>query len=127
MLLPLCVCVSLCVCLCVCLQFVSRSLDDLNSEEWLMALGSAMGEKDLVVERYTHYPEEKVRGGGVTCTSYVPSASAFHDLLLTRNAIIRGATTVLLKLHTCMYMYRALCLEYRVSWVRVPPEAAHFF
>ena len=20
-----------------------------------------------------------------------------------------------------------LCLEYRVSWVRVPPEAAHFF
>ena len=21
---------------------------------------------------------------------------------------------------------RALCLEYRVSWVRVPPEAAHF-
>ena len=51
--------------------------------------------------------------------------------------------------HTCTYMYaymymhmrcepsqlsclgssvgRALCLEYRVSWVRVPPEAAHFF
>ena len=34
---------------------------------------------------------------------------------------------------TYMYMYlgssvgRALCLEYRVSWVRVPPEAAHFF
>ena len=33
-----------------------------------------------------------------------------------------------------MYMYihvgssvgRALCLEYRVSWVRVPPEVAHF-
>ena len=22
---------------------------------------------------------------------------------------------------------RALCLEYRVLWVRVPPEAAHFF
>ena len=22
---------------------------------------------------------------------------------------------------------RALCLEYRVSWVRVPPEAAHLF
>ena len=22
---------------------------------------------------------------------------------------------------------RVLCLEYRVSWVRVPPEAAHFF
>ena len=53
-----------CVCLCVCLQFVSRSLDDMNSEEWLMALGLAMGEKDLVVERYTHYPEEKVGGGG---------------------------------------------------------------
>ena len=24
-------------------------------------------------------------------------------------------------------MIRALCLECRVSWVRVPPEAAHFF
>ena len=61
-----CHCLSLCVCVfvCMCLQFVSRSLDDMNSEEWLMALGSAMGEKDLVVERYTHYPEEKVGGGG---------------------------------------------------------------
>ena len=52
--------------------------------------------------------------------------------------------------HVCIYMYilglvfgviggfiqlsclggsvgRALCLEYRVSWVRVPPEAANFF
>ena len=35
--------------------------------------------------------------------------------------------------HLYMYMYihvhvgRALCLEYRVSWVRVPHEAAHFF
>ena len=43
------------------LQFVSRSLDDVNSEEWLMLVGTAMGEKDLVVERYTNYPEEKVR------------------------------------------------------------------
>ena len=40
-----------------------------------------------------------------TCTSYVPSASAFHDLLLTRNAIIRGATTVLLKLHIIIYIH----------------------
>ena len=30
--------------------------------------------------------------------------------------------------HIYMYIHgRALCLEYRVSWVRVPPEAAHFF
>ena len=29
---------------------------------------------------------------------------------------------------TVRHMYiHALCLEYRVSWVRVPPEAAHFF
>ena len=31
--------------------------------------------------------------------------------------------------HPCtlyMYMYMS-CLEYGVSWVRVPPEAAHFF
>lgn len=41
-------------------QFVSRSLDDVNNEEWLMAVGTAMGERDLVVERYTNYPEEKV-------------------------------------------------------------------
>ena len=25
------------------------------------------------------------------------------------------------------HIHGALCLEYRVSWVRVPPEAAHFF
>ena len=33
-------------------------------------------------------------------------------------------------IRTCMLgssAGRALCLEYRVSWVRVPPEAAHFF
>ena len=31
--------------------------------------------------------------------------------------------------HACVHVHvgRALCLEYRVSWVRVPPEAAHFF
>ena len=28
---------------------------------------------------------------------------------------------------TCTSVGRVLCLEYRVSWVRVPPEAAHFF
>ena len=26
-----------------------------------------------------------------------------------------------------VHVGRAFCLEYRVSWVRVPPEAAHFF
>ena len=41
---------------------MSRSLDDVNNEEWLMSVGTALGgEKDLVVDRYTNYPEEKVR------------------------------------------------------------------
>ena len=39
---------------------MSRSLDDVNNEEWLMSVGTAMGEKDLVADRYTNYPEEKV-------------------------------------------------------------------
>ena len=29
-------------------------------------------------------------------------------------------------MHVGSSVGRALCLEYRVSWVRVPPEAAHF-
>ena len=32
-----------------------------------------------------------------------------------------------LRNYCIMYMFSMLCLEYRVSWVRVPPEAAHFF
>ena len=39
---------------------MSRSLDDVNNEEWLMSVGTAMGEKDLVADRYSNYPEEKV-------------------------------------------------------------------
>ena len=41
-------------------QFVSRSLDDVKNEEWLIEVGSAMGEKERVLERYMNYPEEKV-------------------------------------------------------------------
>ena len=50
---------------------MSRSLDDVNNEEWLMTLGTAMGEKDLVVERYTNYPEEKVRTPAELPTVYI--------------------------------------------------------
>ena len=39
---------------------MSRSLDDVNNEEWLIEVGTAMGEKEIVMERYTNYPEEKV-------------------------------------------------------------------
>ena len=42
-------------------QFVSRSLDDVKNEEWLIEVGLAMGEKERVLERYMNYPEEKVR------------------------------------------------------------------
>jgi hypothetical protein len=41
------------------LKFVSRSLDDVKNEEWLIEVGLAMGEKERVLERYMNYPEEK--------------------------------------------------------------------
>ena len=36
-------------------------MDDVNNEEWLVEVGTAMGEKERVAERYSSYPEEKVR------------------------------------------------------------------
>ena len=62
-------------------------------------------------------------------------------LIMCVNLACKSATTFLLEnsgLNTVSYLAlymsclgssvgRALCLEYRVSWVRVPPEAAHFF
>ena len=68
--------------------------------------------------------------------------SVLYALHFSHDVIFYAYTSVVLKLctvhtsklpHAPCYMYmgssvgRALCLEYRVSWVRVPPEAAHFF
>ena len=43
------------------------------------------------------------------------------------NHVSRPVVILLLHVHVGSSVGRALCLEYRVSWVRVPPEAAHFF
>ena len=58
------------------------------------------------------------------------------DIVLSRGnfqfsnpmSIHNGACTCTCRLCTCLgsSVGRAFCLEYRVSWVRVPPEAAHF-
>lgn len=40
------------------LKFLSRSLDDVDNEEWLMEVGNAMGDKDMLL-KYSSYPEEK--------------------------------------------------------------------
>lgn len=46
------------VCVCV-LQFLSRSLEDVDDEEWLMSVGNALGNKEQVLARYSNYSEEK--------------------------------------------------------------------
>ncbi len=40
-------------------QFLSRSLEQVDDEEWLMEVGNIMGDKDVVVSRYSAFPEEK--------------------------------------------------------------------
>ena len=47
---------------------MSRSLDDVKNEEWLIEVGLAMGEKERVLERYMNYPEEKV-SHAILCTA----------------------------------------------------------
>lgn len=44
-----------CVCL---LQFVSKSLDEVDSEEWLCSLGAEMAAQ---IPLYSHFSEEKVQ------------------------------------------------------------------
>lgn len=39
------------------LQFVSKSLDEVDSEEWVCSLGAEMAAQ---IPLYTHFPEEKV-------------------------------------------------------------------
>ena len=42
------------------LQLLSLSLDQVDNEEWLMELGNALGDKEQVITKYSHYPQEKV-------------------------------------------------------------------
>ena len=52
------------------------------------------------------------------CLSNSALRAFVHDVFGNSSTIKLGITMT--------YSGRALCLEYRVSWVRVPPEAAHF-
>ena len=56
------------------------------------------------------------------------ACSQLHVVRLLKRTLIvvKGLNVILDLVHVVSYMYM-LCLEYRVSWVRVPPEAAHFF
>ena len=84
-------------------------------------------------------------------TRFFPSLSIARLLSCQYYKHVEMMSAGAVYMYTCMYMYvyvytcvytlymyvhvsclgssvgRALCLEYRVSWVRVPPEAAHFF
>ena len=44
------------------------------------------------------------------------------------NVVSEKGTLIILYMYLCLGSSagRALCLEYGVSWVRIPPEAAHF-
>ncbi len=41
------------------LQFLSRTIDEVDSEEWLIELGNAMGDKESIVSSYSSYSQEK--------------------------------------------------------------------
>ena len=41
-------------------QFLSRSVDELSNEDWLLELGNALGDKDYITQTYANYPDDKV-------------------------------------------------------------------
>lgn len=45
------------ICLFSCFQFVSKSVDEVDSEEWVRSLGTEMAKQ---ISLYTNFPEEKV-------------------------------------------------------------------
>ena len=67
--------------------------------------------------------------------SHSPHSGAAHDSTPSRRPVDVTMRRMAGKMHPPVHelsclgssVGRALCLEYRVSWVRVPPEAAHFF
>ena len=38
---------------------MSRSLDDVDNEDWLMEVGNAMGDKEKIIQTYNYFPEDK--------------------------------------------------------------------
>lgn len=51
------------------LQFVSKSLDEVDSEEWVCSLGAEMAAQ---IPLYAHLPEEKVEYVILDCALLVP-------------------------------------------------------
>ena len=43
----------------VCVQFLSRSLEQVDDEEWLVEVGSVMGDRETVLKQYSAFPDEK--------------------------------------------------------------------
>ena len=41
-------------------QFLSRSVDELSNEDWLLELGNVLGDKDYITQTYANYPDDKV-------------------------------------------------------------------
>ncbi|XP_011410499.2 PREDICTED: maestro heat-like repeat-containing protein family member 1 [Amphimedon queenslandica] len=41
------------------LKFLSKSLDELSNEDWLLEFGNALGDKEYILRTYEQFPEEK--------------------------------------------------------------------
>ena len=61
-----------------------------------------------------------------SCDYYVESMFISRYVYTTAHIPILHLYQLLLNVYTCSSVGRALCLESRVSWVRVPPRAAPF-
>ena len=73
---------------------------------------------------------------GVLCCFALPCLTLLASFFLPSHLSLKHVYIMHMYMYMYIYMYigssvgRALCLEYRVSWVRVPPEVhfvAHFF
>ena len=65
----------------VCLQLLSKSLDEVDSEDWVIALGSEMGNQ---IQLYNNQSEEKVSRASVEQPENPSVAPQFPRLLQIR-------------------------------------------
>ena len=72
----------------------------------------------LVVHTYSRY-----RDNYIHYISYINRNKFLHNIHIHNAILIQYCHNN----YGMSMVYRAFCLECRVSWVRVPPEAAHFF
>lgn len=54
-----CGCVTVPLTFVLYIQFLSRTIDEVDSEEWLLELGNAMADKERIVDSYSAYIQEK--------------------------------------------------------------------